>query len=179
MAAPDTPAARTPRVVIIGAGFGGLYAARALRRARAEITVIDRRNHHLFQPLLYQVATAGLSPGDIAYPIRAVLSRQRTTRVLLAEAQAAVVGLAACARPDGGKLREVRLAFFGVADRPLLAARAASVLDGKALDENLLSQAVAALEADFEPRGDLHASAATRRRLAGVLLRRVAKELLG
>ena len=88
MAASDSPTARTPRVVIIGAGFGGLYAARALRRARAEITVIDRRNHHLFQPLLYQVATAGLSPGDIAYPVRAVLSRQKNTRVLLAEARA-------------------------------------------------------------------------------------------
>jgi NADH dehydrogenase len=88
MSAPDSPAARTPRVVIIGAGFGGLYAARALRHAPIEITLVDRRNHHLFQPLLYQVATAGLSPGDIAYPIRAVLSRQRNTRVLLAEAQA-------------------------------------------------------------------------------------------
>ncbi|HET7841796.1 MAG TPA: NAD(P)/FAD-dependent oxidoreductase [Terriglobia bacterium] len=79
------PAARPPRVVIIGAGFGGLYAARALRRAPVDITVIDRRNHHLFQPLLYQVATAALSPGDIAYPIRAVLSRQKNARVLLAE----------------------------------------------------------------------------------------------
>jgi NADH dehydrogenase len=81
------PLSHPPRVVIIGAGFGGLYAARALRHAPVEVTVIDRRNHHLFQPLLYQVATAGLSPGDIAYPIRAVLSRQKNTRVLLAEAQ--------------------------------------------------------------------------------------------
>jgi NADH dehydrogenase len=88
MAASDSPTVRTPRVVIIGAGFGGLYAARALRHAPVEITLVDRRNHHLFQPLLYQVATAGLSPGDIAYPIRAVLSRQKNTRVLLAEAQA-------------------------------------------------------------------------------------------
>ena len=77
----------TPRVVIIGAGFGGLYAAQALRHAPVEVTLIDRRNHHLFQPLLYQVATAVLSPGDIAYPIRAVLSKQKNTRVLLAEAQ--------------------------------------------------------------------------------------------
>src|SRR5438270_357946 len=75
-----------PQVVIIGAGFGGLYAARALKRAPVEITVIDRRNHHLFQPLLYQVATAGLSPGDIAYPIRAILSRQANARVFLEEA---------------------------------------------------------------------------------------------
>lgn len=79
---------RKPHVVIVGAGFGGLYAARALKRAEVEVTVVDRRNHHLFQPLLYQVATAGLSPGDIAHPIRAVLSRQKNARVLLAEAVA-------------------------------------------------------------------------------------------
>ncbi len=75
-----------PHVLIVGAGFGGLYAAKALKHVPVRITVIDRRNHHLFQPLLYQVATAGLSPGDIAHPIRAVLSRQRNVRVLLAEA---------------------------------------------------------------------------------------------
>jgi NADH dehydrogenase len=74
-----------PQVVIVGAGFGGLNAARSLKHAEVEVTVIDRRNHHLFQPLLYQVATAGLSPGDIAYPIRAVLSRQENARVLLEE----------------------------------------------------------------------------------------------
>ena len=75
----------TPHVVIVGGGFAGLYAARALRRAGVQITVVDRKNHHLFQPLLYQVATAALSPGDIAYPIRAVLGRQRNTRVWMAE----------------------------------------------------------------------------------------------
>ncbi len=75
------------RVVIIGGGFGGLSAARALRRAPVDITLIDARNYHLFQPLLYQVATAALSPGDIAYPIRSALSRQKNLRVLLAEAQ--------------------------------------------------------------------------------------------
>jgi NADH:ubiquinone reductase (H+-translocating) len=74
------------RVVIIGGGFGGLYAARALARARVEITLVDRRNHHLFQPLLYQVATATLNPSDIAVPIRSVLRRQRNVRVLLGEA---------------------------------------------------------------------------------------------
>ena len=88
--APGMPAelnaGRRPQVVILGAGFGGLYAARFLKRAAVAITVIDRRNHHLFQPLLYQVATAALSPGDIAYPIRAVLRRQKNARVLLAEA---------------------------------------------------------------------------------------------
>ena len=74
-----------PRVVIVGAGFGGLQAARALRNAPVQVTVIDRRNHHLFQPLLYQVATADLSPADISMPIRAALRGQRNTEVLLAE----------------------------------------------------------------------------------------------
>ena len=68
--------AQRPRVVIVGAGFGGLYAARALARVPVSLTVIDSRNFHLFQPLLYQVATAALSPGDIAAPVRAILRRQ-------------------------------------------------------------------------------------------------------
>ena len=72
-----------PRIVIIGAGFAGLTAAKELGRATARVTVIDRRNHHLFQPLLYQVATAGLSPADIATPIRAILRKQRNTTVVL------------------------------------------------------------------------------------------------
>ncbi len=74
-----------PHIVIIGGGFGGLYAARALRAASADVTVIDRTNHHLFQPLLYQVATAALSAGDITAPIRHVLRGQSNTKVLLAE----------------------------------------------------------------------------------------------
>src|ERR1700686_2359680 len=74
-------------VVIVGGGFGGLYAARALRRAPARVTLIDRHNYHLFQPLLYQVATAALSPGDIASPIRWVLRHQENVRVLLADAR--------------------------------------------------------------------------------------------
>ena len=74
--------------MIIGGGFGGLYAARALRKVPAQVTLIDRRNHHLFQPLLYQVAMAALSPGDIASPIRWILRRQRNVEVLLAEARA-------------------------------------------------------------------------------------------
>lgn len=71
------------RVVIVGGGFGGLYAAQALKRAPVDVTLVDRRNFHLFQPLLYQVATGSLSPGDIAAPIRSVLSDQKNTRVLL------------------------------------------------------------------------------------------------
>ncbi len=74
------------RVVILGGGFGGLYAAKALRRASVEVTLLDRRNFHLFQPLLYQVATGSLSPGEIAEPLRAVLRNQKNTRVLLGDA---------------------------------------------------------------------------------------------
>jgi NADH:ubiquinone reductase (H+-translocating) len=73
-------------VVIVGGGFGGLNAAMSLKKAPVRVTLVDRTNHHLFQPLLYQVATAGLSPADIAVPIRSVLSAQKNTRVLLAEA---------------------------------------------------------------------------------------------
>jgi len=74
-----------PRIVIVGAGFGGLNAAQALARAHVQITVIDRKNHHTFQPLLYQVATAGLSPGEIAAPIRSILRSHRNVEVLMNE----------------------------------------------------------------------------------------------
>jgi NADH dehydrogenase len=74
------------KIVILGGGFGGLYAAQALKHADADITLVDRRNYHLFQPLLYQVATGSLSPGEIAAPIRGVLSEQKNTTVLLGEA---------------------------------------------------------------------------------------------
>ena len=77
----------TPHVVVIGAGFGGLEAARRLKHAPVRVTVLDRRNHHLFQPLLYQVATAALNPADIAYPIRSILAKHANTRVLLAEVE--------------------------------------------------------------------------------------------
>ncbi|HXZ32808.1 MAG TPA: NAD(P)/FAD-dependent oxidoreductase [Terriglobales bacterium] len=76
-----------PRVVIVGAGFGGLHAARKLSRSPVQITLIDRKNHHTFQPLLYQVATAGLSPGEIAAPIRWIVRGQRNVEVLLGEVQ--------------------------------------------------------------------------------------------
>ncbi|MGA7991487.1 MAG: NAD(P)/FAD-dependent oxidoreductase [Thermoanaerobaculia bacterium] len=74
------------RIVVLGGGFGGLYATRALRRAPADVTLVDRRNFHLFQPLLYQVATGALSPANIAAPLRSIVKRQRNTRVLLADA---------------------------------------------------------------------------------------------
>lgn len=86
---PVAPASRPsprPRIVILGAGFGGLAVARALRRAPVDVVLVDRRNHHLFQPLLYQVATAALSPGDIAWPIRSLFRHQRNVTVLLAAA---------------------------------------------------------------------------------------------
>jgi NADH dehydrogenase len=74
------------RVVILGGGFGGLYAAKSFRHAPVDLTVLDRRNFHLFQPLLYQVATGALSPGEIASPLRSILRKQKNTRVLLGEA---------------------------------------------------------------------------------------------
>src|SRR5215203_5318039 len=75
----------THRVVILGGGFGGLEAAKALAGSDAVVTVIDQNNHHCFQPLLYQVATAALSPADVAWPIRSILSAQRNVRVVMAE----------------------------------------------------------------------------------------------
>jgi NADH dehydrogenase len=92
-----------PHVVIIGGGFAGLYAARGLRRAAVRVTLVDRRNHHLFQPLLYQVATAALNPADIAAPIRRILRRQANATVLLAEARA-VEPAARRVRLDEGEL---------------------------------------------------------------------------
>ena len=74
-----------PRVVIVGGGFAGLHAAKALGRAPVSVTVVDRTNYHLFQPMLYQVATAALDTSDIASPIRSILRRQRNTEVLMAE----------------------------------------------------------------------------------------------
>src|SRR3954471_24837147 len=76
-----------PHIVILGGGFGGLGAARALARADVDLTLIDRHNYHLFQPLLYQVATAALSPGGVASPIRWILRHQKNVRVLLADAR--------------------------------------------------------------------------------------------
>lgn len=99
------PANGRPNVLVLGGGFAGLYAAKSLARTPVSVTVVDRNNHHLFQPMLYQVATAALSPGDIASPIRSILRRQRNAEVLLGEA--AAVDLAA---------RQVRLA-----DRAVLA----------------------------------------------------------
>lgn len=81
----ETAILRVPHVVIVGGGFGGLWAARALRRVGVSVTLIDRRNHHVFQPLLYQVATAALSPADVSGPIRSILRKQSATEVRMAE----------------------------------------------------------------------------------------------
>lgn len=82
---PEKTPRKEPHIVIVGGGFAGLYAAKALRKAPVRVTLLDRRNHHLFQPLLYQVATAALSAGEIAVPIRAIVSRYRNVQVFLAE----------------------------------------------------------------------------------------------
>ena len=78
-----SPVSRPPRVVIVGCGFGGLFCARALKKAPIELVVVDRNNYHLFQPLLYQVASAALAPADIAQPIRTILRGQRNALVML------------------------------------------------------------------------------------------------
>jgi NADH:ubiquinone reductase (H+-translocating) len=95
---------RIPHVVIVGGGFGGLSAARALRRAPVRITLVDRRNHHLFQPLLYQVATAALSPADISAPIRGILRRQRNLEVRMAEVADVDTGSRQLVLADGSRL---------------------------------------------------------------------------
>src|SRR5271169_790010 len=83
-----------PQVVIVGAGFGGLWAAKTLANALVEVVVIDRQNYHLFQPLLYQVATAGLSPADIAAPIRGIVGAYRNVTIMLGE----IIGVDVVAR---------------------------------------------------------------------------------
>ena len=81
----ELPNQARKRVVIVGGGFGGLHAARSLKRTDVNVRVVDRRNFHLFQPLLYQVATGGLSPANIAAPIRSIVSRQKKATVMLGE----------------------------------------------------------------------------------------------
>jgi NADH dehydrogenase len=82
---PNQAASKRPRVVIVGAGFAGIHAAKSLGKLDLDVTIVDRRNHHTFQPLLYQVALAVLSPADIAQPIRTILRKQANTEVLMDE----------------------------------------------------------------------------------------------
>src|SRR5579862_2262424 len=105
----------TPRIVIIGAGFAGIEVARGLGRFGLKITLIDRQNHHLFQPLLYQVATAGLSPAEITAPIRSILAKQKNADVMMGE----VTGV-------DTKKREVQLADRSIPYDYLILATGAS-----------------------------------------------------
>jgi NADH dehydrogenase len=126
---PQSATSARPRVVVVGAGFGGLEAARRLARSPVDVTVIDRHNYHLFQPLLYQVATAALSPADIAEPIRVVLRQQQNATVLLDE----VIGIDTAARRVETRFGAAQsydylvlatgsqYAYFGRSDRPRLA----------------------------------------------------------
>jgi NADH dehydrogenase len=152
------------RVVIVGGGFGGLLAARGLRKAACDITLIDRRNFHLFQPLLYQVATGGLSPANIAAPLRSVLRKQKNTRVLLGE----VVGFDLPAKTvllaDGSRLRFDTLilatgathAYFGHDEWAALAPGLKTIEDATEIRRRVLGA--------FE-RAERETDPATRRRL--------------
>jgi NADH dehydrogenase len=135
-----------PRVVIVGAGFGGLATARALARAPADVVVLDRRNHHTFQPLLYQVATAALSPAEIAWPIRHLLKPQGNARVLMARAEAVDVA-ARRVLTDAGPMDYDQLvvaagashAYFGHDDWAPFAPALKTVEDALAIRRRILS----------------------------------------
>jgi NADH dehydrogenase len=131
--------------VIVGGGFGGLYAARALAKAPVEVTVVDRTNHHVFQPLLYQVATASLSPSQIAYPVRGVLRRQRNTRVLLGEVTAVNTARRVVILADGELAYDylilapgARHSYFGHAEWEALAPGLKTLDDALRIRERIL-----------------------------------------
>ena len=110
---------RHPRVIVVGGGFAGIHAAKGLGKLPVDVTVIDRRNHHTFQPLLYQVALAVLSPADIAQPIRSILRSQQNTQVLMDE----VVGIDTVRASGGSRQRladALRLPGAGRRRHPLL-----------------------------------------------------------
>ena len=150
------PATSPPHVVIVGAGFGGLEAARGLGHAPVRLTVVDRRNHYLFQPLLYQVATAALSPADIAYPIRSILRRQKNADVVLAEVVAIDPDKRVIALRDGAKLTYdilvlasgARHAYFGHEDWESRAPGLKNLEDALEIRRRIL---LAYEEADREP----------------------------
>lgn len=135
-----------PQVVIVGGGFGGLAAARELADAPVDVTVLDRRNYHLFQPLLYQVATAALSPSEIAWPIRHLLRRQANARVVLAEATGVDLE-AGCVRTTAGDLPFDYLvvatgaahSYFGRPDWAACAPGLKSIEDATAIRRRVLS----------------------------------------
>ena len=138
--------AHTPHVVIIGAGFGGLSAAKAFKHAPLRVTLVDRRNHHLFQPLLYQVATAGLNPSDIASPVRRIVRKQRNVEVLMADAHGFDLA-AKCVLHDHGSLTYDHLivatgashSYFGHSEWAELAPGLKSIEDALEIRRRVLS----------------------------------------
>ena len=147
-----------PHLVIVGGGFGGLYAARAAARYPLRITVLDRENHHLFQPLLYQVATAALSPGDIAEPIRSILRRCPNVQVRLAEATAVELDRHQVLLGDGSRMgydylilaAGARHAYFGHPEWELVAPGLKSIADALEIRRRIL-QAFEAAEWEADP----------------------------
>jgi NADH:ubiquinone reductase (H+-translocating) len=145
-----------PHVLILGGGFAGIYAAKKLRRAPVRVTVVDRRNHHLFQPMLYQVATAALNPSDIASPIRSILRGARNTEVLLAEVCRVDVQRRQVSFSDGGTMgydylivaTGARHSYFGHDDWELLAPGLKSLEDALTIRRRVL---VAFEQAEREP----------------------------
>ncbi|PWC40433.1 hypothetical protein TSO221_25500 [Azospirillum sp. TSO22-1] len=140
------PSQDAPRVVVVGGGFGGLAAVRGLARTDCRVTLIDRRNHHLFQPLLYQVATAGLSPADIATPIRSLLRDQPNARVLLGDVTGVDTATRAVLLADGRRVpydhlvlaTGARHGYFGREEWEPLAPGLKSVEDGTEIRRRLL-----------------------------------------
>jgi NADH:quinone reductase (non-electrogenic) len=152
------------RVVIIGGGFGGLYAARGLGRDdRVDLTFVDRRNYHLFQPLLYQVATGALAPGEIAQPLRSIVRKQRNTTVLLGEATGLDAERRLVELSDGGPIpydslvvaTGARHSYFGHEDWARVAPGLKSIEDATEIRRRILIAFEAAeREADEERRGE-------------------------
>src|SRR5438128_1923002 len=125
------PATGRPTVVIVGAGFGGLRAARALRKSPVNVVLVDRHNYHLFQPLLYQVATAGLEPEEIARPVRAILRRQSNVESRMAGALSELIRLVLVKDYPRLNVKDVRVLLLEATDR-LLAAMPAKLRDAAA-----------------------------------------------
>lgn len=135
-----------PHVLILGGGFAGLYAALGLKRAQVRVTLVDRQNHHLFQPMLYQVATAALNPSDIAAPIRSVLRKHRNAEVVLAEVRSIDPGARRVVFADGGELTYdylvvatgARHSYFGHVDWEMLAPGLKSIEDALEIRQRVL-----------------------------------------
>jgi len=138
---------KLPRVLIIGAGFGGLYAAREFRDTLTEVTVVDRSNHHTFQPLLYQVATAALAPSDIAAPVRWLLHKQKNTEVLMAEVERVDPARRVAVLDDGSELpydyiiiaAGARHSYFGHPEWESIAPGLKSIEDALEIRQRFLS----------------------------------------